>query len=1200
MNQAHPVEPGGSFLGIAVGGYQHHQALPCAVPRVRELAATLDGSGYRPTVLENPTTDQLRTGLREWRRRPVDAQSPVVLAWSGHATAVGDVLRLAARDASATFEPDGSYRPESLVENALGSGADQILVLIDTVRADQDAQAAVCAALDGWANRTFPPGETGWLGVLASCRTEDGDTGGSLLDAAGRLLRHGPSSGSYRRAWSVQNAGITGRELVQTLLDELAGAEQRPVHVESGTAQVMFRNPRWRPEEPPRLVEHLVSASRGAAPQEEGWFFTGRRAVLRRIMTWMHGEAPGTFVVTGSAGCGKSAVVGRIAALSDPTERRALLEHAPLAPEDPDPYAGAVDAAVHLRGMGPQDLATALADRLDLPVPENRWKLIAEVAAMPYRPVLVLDGLDEAVPEQLSEIVTDLLVPLGAVARVLLATRYGEFGLRRPVAGEPSSVRLRELFGRAAPVVDLDAEAGTRDDIERYVTSRLRSAGRGDIAERVAPALASRAAAEQGGFLYARIVAAQIARQAFDVSAEGWEQQLPATVSGALDHDLDSGVALVRDGAELPVAARDLLRALAWGLGRGMPAGGVWEAAATALSPDGVEYRTADLDWVLEHYGHYIVEDGEGGEAVYRLYHQELVEHLVGSSPAVAGRPAAQALAEALVALTEVQHGDPDRHSPYLRLYLARHASLAGAPGAVALRRLADGNPEAYLPDLAMWLNKVTAHLARVGEGQAALAAAQQTADTYQVLAEANPRAYVPDLAMSLHNLAAQLAEMGQHQAALDPVERAADIYQVLAEDDPEAYVPNLARSLNNLAVYLSEVGPRQAALVPARHAADMYRVLTELDPTVYLTDLVTSLNNLAVHLAALDRISDAVDAYTTCIDTFAATPGTRDPLIIERAGFHVSHGDAPTGLRELATLLTSDGTGTPEAIVLAARNALRGHRAQHPLAVDRAWRAVSGSEPPEWLALTAEQICIVVEWIVAPTWAESKRFFAAHAEELLAHPAAVALDELELLVAPRAGQHRYLLDDVRERGIEAAYRPLLLKDLLTDWISAENWQDSRSFAEEHATDLLTTEAEVMLARLGHPTEILVHLAVLRFARREGFGAAYACVTDRRLAADRMQRALAEAECDPIAEVAAFEGQIFGERFTSAVHFVVAASLTGEAMTDTSKLTELAAQADLADLQRVTAEITELIGRVPEHAELLGALTGALLQPHPT
>lgn len=61
--------------------------------------------------------------------------------------------------------------------------------------------------------------------------------------------------------------------------------------------------------------------------------------------------------------------------------------------------------------------------------------------------------------------------------------------------------------------------------------------------------------------------------------------------------------------------------------------------------------------------------------------------------------------------------------------------------------------------------------------------------------------------------------------------------------------------------------------------------------------------------------------------------------------------------------------------------------------------------------------------------------------------------------------------------------------------------------------------------RLGQPTATVVHLALLRLARREGIGAAYACVTDRRFAANRMQRALAEVEPDPILELAALEGR---------------------------------------------------------------------------
>jgi len=893
----------------------------------------------------------------------------------------------------------------------------------------------------------------------------------------------------------------------------------------------------------------------GVEPQHDGWLFTGRRAVLQRIVTWMRDDTPGAFVVIGSAGCGKSAVVRHIAALSDPTERAELLAHAPLGPECPDPGAGAVDASVHLHGMDEQDLAVALAEQLGLPVPQAGWQLIAEIAMMTSPPTLVLDGLDDAVPEHVDKIATELLVALGTVARVLLATQQREFLRCGPAAGGSGVVELPEMFGRDVPVVDLDAEAGTRDDIEQYVARRLRAGGRGDLAERVAPILADRAA-EHGGFLYAQVMTSQILRQIIDVTAQDWAWQLATTVGGALDHELSSGATLVRDGAEIPGAARDLLRGLAWSLGQGIPRV-VWVAASTAMSMDGVEYRAADLAWVLEHYGCHVVEDERDGELVYRLCHQELVEHLLGSPLPVPGSPAAQALAEALVALPEAKppaDGEPDRRNPYLRRYLARHASIAGTSGVEALYRLVEDTPEAYLPELAM----------------------------------------------SVHQLATKLAEMGEHEIALAPARQAVDTYRVLAEANPTSYLPFLAMCLNDFAVYLAAIGQRQEALAPGTESVDAFRGLTETDPTAYLHHLVTSLTNLAGHLAGLDQISDGVDVYTTCVDAFAESPGVRDTLIIERAGFHVRHGDPPTGLRELATLLAPDETDTPDAIVLAARNALRGHRSRNALEVDHAWWTVNRTGPPDWLSLTPEQIGLAVEWIVAPTWRQSKSYLAAHEQELLADSAFVALEELLLLAAPRAERHLDLLDEVMAVGIDAAYRPLLLEDLVADWISVESWQDSRSFAEEHATELITPEAEIALIRLGHAAATVVHLAVLGLARRDGLEAAYGCVTDRRLAADRMRRALAQAESYTIAQLALLEGRVFGESFAAAAHLAVAGSLAGEPMSDTTRLEELAEQADVAERQQVSAEIAELIGRVPEHAGRLGSLPEILRKPTPT
>ncbi|CAN5276425.1 hypothetical protein BH18ACT9_BH18ACT9_20750 [soil metagenome] len=897
----------------------------------------------------------------------------------------------------------------------------------------------------------------------------------------------------------------------------------------------------------------------GVQQRHEGWLFTGRRAVLQRIVTWMGRDTPGTLVVTGPAGCGKSAVVGHIAALSDPGDREELLAHTPAGPPSPDPGVGAVDASVDLYGMGEQDIVVALAEQLGLPAPEASWQLIGGIAGMTSPPTLVLDGLDDAIPEHFDKIATELLVALGTVARVLLTTQQQEFLWRGrgPSPGGLRVVGLTEMFGGEVSIIDLADEPDTADEIEQYVARRLHAGGRGDLVERVAPVLAGRAT-ECGGFLYAWITTSQILRQIIDVDAPDWQEQFATTVGGALEHEFSVGATLTRDGVEIPGAAADLLRALAWNLGRGMPRP-VWKAAATALSTNGVEYRAADLDWVLEHYGCYVVEDDQDGEVIYRLYHQELTEPLLGSPMPVPGSPQAEALAETLVTLTEAEpplDDEPDRRSPYLRRHLARHAAIAGTPGVDALYRLFKGTPEVYLPDLGMLV----------------------------------------------HQLATKLAELGQHEVALAPIQRAVSIYRILADANPTAYLPFLTMALNDHGVYLAATGQHDEALGPGAEAVDAFHVLTQMDPAAWLPNLVTALNNLASYLAGLDRISDGVDVYTACIEGFTESLDVRGALSIERSGFHVRHGDPPTGFRELVTLIGADETDTPDALVLAARNMVRGHYHRNASDVDDAWRTVHQTESPDWLTLPQEQITVTLGWIGAPTWTLSKSYFAAHQEELLTDSTFIALEELLLLGGPRAERHLGLLEEIMEVGVDAAYRLLLLEDLVSDWVNAANWQESRSFAGKHVTELFTREAERALVRIGQGPTTVIHLAVLGLARQDGLQVAYDCVTDRRFAADRMQRALVDGESNTIAQLALLEGQVFGESFAAAAHLAVAGSLAGEPMADPAKLEELAEQADVTERQRVTTEIAELITRIPEHAGRLRSLPEILLPetPHPT
>jgi hypothetical protein len=86
----------------------------------------------------------------------------------------------------------------------------------------------------------------------------------------------------------------------------------------------------------------------------------------------------------------------------------------------------------------------------------------------------------------------------------------------------------------------------------------------------------------------------------------------------------------------------------------------------------------------------------------------------------------------------------------------------------------------------------------------------------------------------------------------------------------------------------------------------------------------------------------------------------------------------------------------------------------------------------PDWMYLTDDHITTVIDWVNTGTWAESRQYFRDHSGQLLADTTPTVLDELAL-TAPEGliGQHRGLLDAVREHGLDAAYRPLLAEETL-------------------------------------------------------------------------------------------------------------------------------------------------------------------------
>lgn len=496
-----------------------------------------------------------------------------------------------------------------------------------------------------------------WVGIVASCqdyeRAVDGALARKLLD----LLEHGPADRVLRMRWSSYQAGLRGDDLIDALVKEWEQDRQVPKVLSLGDPWLIMPNPIFRPGAPEAVVEHLLWAARGASQGEAGIWFTGRSGPLRAIVAWLAARQPGLCVITGSAGCGKSAVAGRIVSLSNHDERSEIARAQGLPPAELDPGEGSVSAHLQARGMTLERCSELLAEAFGVigagPVP-NHHDVLAWASSVSTPPVVVVDGLDEAGPEGF-RIATELLAPLARYALVLVASRE--------IPGVETQPSLLASLGAAAVQIDLDADPEDTDrDVHEYVVARLTGHDRSPISEMMDPELVAREVvrltragdgAGEGPFLLARILTSQLIETPADTSAADWEKRLVTTVEEAFMRDLARARPLARDGEELPQAGRGLLGALAYSYGSGFPADDVWPAVASALSATGTVYGRLDAFWALGEHGRYVTASSIAGQAVYRL-HQRLADTLRDSEGSGAWRRVRESTA-ALIAQTVMQ-----------------------------------------------------------------------------------------------------------------------------------------------------------------------------------------------------------------------------------------------------------------------------------------------------------------------------------------------------------------------------------------------------------------------------------------------------------------------------------------------------------------------------------------------------------------
>jgi len=676
------------------------------VDRVTDLLRGLGFAEDSDDLVGDGSAGALRDALARWR--PLSRRA--VFYWAGHGHESGDEFYLLCRNASDNLRVTTS---EALTAREIGqrlalTTADRIVAIVDACHAGGGSQRIVAAFKTAVAEMGFQhPEQRPRLAVISSASSGEYAREATFSQALAHVLRVGPPPDSGRTWWTHRDREITPEELAAAVQARLAGlsARQFPEYDQTGVIGGFFPNPHYMTlpdvvvehrKQPATLsdadaVQHFMTKFRGIdAGDERGWFFTGRTEPLRAIVTWLVTASSGMLIVTGPPGSGKSAVLGRLALLSD-REYRAVAVRAGAFEKMPvgtDPGPGTITAGIYLRNKTWLDCATQLSEALDIIPPAGGWQspsdfVVAVKAAVGSKVsrlrsriglgsrslTILVDALDEADQADMVVIARDLLRGLASLPniKVIVGMRPDRAGL----PGDTSDGPILNALGDCQRL-SLSDDPDREQAIAQYVYARIMGTTNSPYLDNAQAAMdVSRQVAMHatGVFLFGRLIARALVGRGYCLDPGG--DELGSLLSGGVTEAFVADLA--RYGGE-EQRVRDLLAPLAWAQGAGLPRRDVWLAVANRLSGT-EEYVDADLAWLFEHAVAHIVESGEAGQTVYRLYHQAFDDYFRTQADPAATEAA---ITEALVAMTEVD-GRRDWRSPnpYLPRHLPAHASAA-------------------------------------------------------------------------------------------------------------------------------------------------------------------------------------------------------------------------------------------------------------------------------------------------------------------------------------------------------------------------------------------------------------------------------------------------------------------------------------------------------------------------------------------
>ncbi|WP_369030485.1 caspase family protein [Streptomyces adonidis] len=690
------------FIALGIGRYCHLPAdeqlrhVPADIRAMTDLFGGLDYQAVLPGLGEYDGAEQIRQKLRHWSTDTrLTRDDVVVLYFAGHGLVQDrDRHYLLCWDSHEDDASTTALATEDLIRILCRGELRHLLLILDTCAGGAGSAEAAALALQSIAYRTADVDTSSGLWFLASARRKDAAEDGLFVDA----LQAAVEVTTGRTGQRQEYLDLT--ELVKAV-NERFEADGRGQRAELASGLVtglapFLPNSGFRDVLPPigtdlevqrrvaerDLTEHFGPRSRGVEfESEHGLYFSGRVRVLSELVSWLtadDGDGMGR-VVTGSPGCGKSAVLGRIVALSNELyrDRFDLLKIEPATVVPP----GCVTAAVHARHKRLEEVVERIATALEVQV-DGTAALLQELTRRGrHGPpvVIVVDAVDEAGSDTAADagghgeprrITRELLRPMAEIVgvRLLVGTRH----------------ELVTPLGPTFNCLDLDRPGyrAEQHDVMEYVTRVLLATEEPEVrtpyrdhpelAATVASAVATRAA---GVYLYARTTSRTLRsdRAVVDVCRPGWANELPSEIGEAFDDYL------ARFGPD-EQRVRRMLLALAFSEGKGLPRGQVWTTLSSTLS--GTDCVEADVSWVLDVAEAYVAEViDDDRRSVYRLYHKALAEHLRKTADRT-NSDIQRAVVEALVSVVPVVPGGrPDWFAapPYVRQHLATHAGAAGA-----------------------------------------------------------------------------------------------------------------------------------------------------------------------------------------------------------------------------------------------------------------------------------------------------------------------------------------------------------------------------------------------------------------------------------------------------------------------------------------------------------------------------------------